>query len=517
MSVRQQTSESTHNTLDDRGWTQLSTWSVVHYIAKSIGHLMRYAYAVIPVIYGVSKVDINWVGLLALTTFTATIVGSALLTFMNFRYKILEDRIQVKQGILFRKQINLAVDRIQNVNIEQPFYFRPLGLVTLKIDGAGSSKEEIYLSALTRDAASRIRDEIQRKRSVVIAGKTTSGIPSTGNRERVIVSSGTEFYSRSMTDLIIHGLTNNRAWIVVGGVCAIYAQASEPINIFFASLGLDFETLFTNQSVTTMAILLLTSFLLAVGIVAVLSVLGSIVTYYGFTLARSDESITVRRGLFNKHEIHVQKSRIQTIFFRQDWLDKILGRVNLIYEQLSHLVVPGLQNSKLLVPSVRLHEVGDLLEEVLPLRDPAALCFTPISIKYLYKVGLIWSLLYIIGALVILPENYYPPLILFLACSWCLHMSLLFMLWNRKGIALEKDIVVIREGIIGTDYVVFPSRKLQQISLLQSPWMKRSHIASVQFSTASRTTVVPFLNEAFAKSVLNYSLFCVEHSDESWM
>jgi len=496
---------------------RLSPWSIFHYVAKTLTLILQNAYILIAAAFGATIMEIHWIGWMLLPAVLVGIIGAAYLTFVNFHYQILGDSIQVKKGILFKNETNLAFTRIQNINIEHPFYFRPLGLVTLKIDGAGSAGEEIYLSALQLDAAQQIREEIELARSKLTVSALEDG--SSVENSAVNTSSELPFYSRSTSDLVIHGLTNNRAWIVVGGLFVFYEQVSTQVETFFVSHGIDLTILFSNQSIAALTMWLLASLVLAVGIMAGLSVLISIFTYANFTLLRSETSLIVRRGLLNKHEIQVQKSRVQTIYLHQDWLDLVLGRLNLIYEQISHSPFgEDMNNVKLLVPSVKMKESPMLINEVFSFKDVSALTYTPVSKRHFYKSTIIWSLLYTATVIIFItsrPDLMAPAIIMLL--PWSLHLAMLYMSWKRKGLAIEKDLVIARSGIIGINYIIFPSSKLQEIKLVQTPLMKRKNLANLHLTTASRTSSIPYLDQSFARSVIDYCLYQVESTNKSWM
>ena len=120
-------------------WCKLSAWSVFHFAAGAIIQNIQAAIFFAPATYGVARSDFaqyTWAvpGLVIVLVLT-----HAVLTYTFYRYRILRDRIEIRRGALFRKHLELPFERVQNIRLEHPFYFRPLGLVTLKVDGAGAS------------------------------------------------------------------------------------------------------------------------------------------------------------------------------------------------------------------------------------------------------------------------------------------------------------------------------------------------------------------------------------------
>ena len=501
----------------------LSRWSVVHYIAAS---LYKWITVFIGVIAAYATIDLPYVYWLALPLLVLIVISSVL-KYCFFRYQILEDAIQIKRGILFKKQLNLKFKRIQNVNIKHPFYFRPLGLVTLKIDGAGSTSEEVSLAALPLSAASAIRQTIQIKKSglkeseieaLEIGHRSKLGDEGGTESYSVLASGEEKFYTRSFADLVIHGLTNNKAWLILGALAGFLQSTPSSTSDVLGRLQLLVGSLISNQSVAFVVMLFTISVVLAIVVTALLSVLGSIVTYYGFTLYRSDKSLMVHRGLINKQEINMQKSRVQSICFRQGWLDLVLGRANVIYEQITHTGhdVGTVDNSqKILVPSARDHERSELAQQVFSIPDIATLEFHGISKRYFYKYSMFWSLVYVIIMLagIISGEIKFAAL----AILWAIHVGFIYMIWRRAGVVLVDDFVIVRQGIIGIDYIIFPAYKLQVVDHVQSILMKRRNLSNIIFHTASRTAKVRYLPTQLVAELVDYCLFLIESNNRSWM
>jgi putative membrane protein len=268
--------------------------------------------------------------------------------------------------------------------------------------------------------------------------------------------------------------------------------------------------------------LVVLSFIATIGIIALLSVLVSIFTYYGFTMYRTEDSLTIRRGLLTRHEIHVRKSRIQTIHLRQDWLDRLLGRYNVILERITHSRaesdIMGAQTQRILVPSVRASETAIVTDEILPGFRPDRLAFTPINVRYFRKHTAIVSVLYLaaIGVVLALP-NALNWMIAALLAAWSLHVVAIYLRWKAGGLAIDGDIVIARSGAIGIDYRLFAAEKIQSMTHVQSVLMRRHDLSSLRANTASTTIRVPYLPTAFVRRVVDYCAFRAESTARSWM
>ncbi|RPH94842.1 MAG: PH domain-containing protein, partial [Lysobacterales bacterium] len=138
-------------------WRRLSPWSIAHFSAKAVVENIRTTLAFVAGAYGVSVAAFDrrtWIVPAALVLF---VLARAVVSYVFYRFRLTADAVLVRSGAFFRKDLRLSFERIQNIHLLQPFYFRPLGLVTLRIDSAGSDAEEVSLAALGRAEADAIR------------------------------------------------------------------------------------------------------------------------------------------------------------------------------------------------------------------------------------------------------------------------------------------------------------------------------------------------------------------------
>jgi putative membrane protein len=389
----------------------------------------------------------------------------------------------------------------------------------VKVDGAGSQGEEVNIAALGLSRAQALRDFILRQKQL---GSPASVPDEAQANETPAAQIAAPLYSRSLPDLILHGLTNNRAFIAIAAIFGFLMQSGlSPVEMM-RSIGIEFDVVFAGLSLMRLVAMIVLSFIAAVGILALLSVLVSIFTYYGFTMYRTEDSLTIRRGLLTKHEIHIRKSRIQTIHLRQDWLDRLLGRYNVFLERIRHSPNQGdpmaAQTRRILVPSVRAHETAIVIDEILPGCRPDQLAFTPINVRYFRKHTAIASAVYLaaIGVLLFLPNfpDWMPALLL---AAWPVHVLSIFLRWKAGGLAVDGDVVIARSGAIGIDYRLFAADKVQDATHVQSLLMRRHDLSSLRVNTASTSISVPYLPTRFVRQVVDYCAFRVESMARSWM
>jgi hypothetical protein len=93
--------------------------------------------------------------------------------------------------------------------------------------------------------------------------------------------------AQAARDLIVHGLTNSRSFIAVAAILGLLAQSGLSPREIAARFGIEFDVVVAGLSLVRFVVLVVVSFIAAVGVIALLSVLVSIVTYYGFSMYRT--------------------------------------------------------------------------------------------------------------------------------------------------------------------------------------------------------------------------------------
>ena len=115
----------------DAEWSKLSNWAVVYFSFRSLRQIVTNAYALAPILIATLRADSLWVPASLLSAGLLVILGHSWLVVRRFEYQWSGSGLIVKHGIFQRAQLDLEFSRIQNVAVLRPFYFKPLGLVSL--------------------------------------------------------------------------------------------------------------------------------------------------------------------------------------------------------------------------------------------------------------------------------------------------------------------------------------------------------------------------------------------------
>jgi len=521
-------------------WQRLSLISILYFTIRNFTNSAQVLIYTIPAL----AISFNiWDNLLspevligAGILFLSTSV-SGVISFLMYKFRVHNQHVEIHHGVFQRRYTNLPLWRIQNVKIERPFYYRPFGYALVVLDTAGSGKEEAKIVAVPEDYAEALKKQVLYEKALHdegdldclpnedISDEQSSSFPTPRTRTKAIDSSHSNeevLNRRSVKDIIIHGITNNRVWIILGAAAPFYDDVFGLVSEWLADKGLQLNQLVGEQTVAwwQFGLYAFVILMMLMALVALLSVGGALFTFYGYTLSRTGDRYIRRSGLLNKLEVSMRASRIQMITAKQDWLDKILKRVNLYFEQnstagqqMQELMSPN----KLIVPSVTEDEAFALSQEVMPGCDLRGQDYQTISKRFItFWLLAGWTLPFItfftIGAVSSHLDIMIGSLVVFSAVS-----LLLTLRWWRWGIAYDSKYVYIRRGRIGIDYQCFEPYKAQQVIVKQSVFMKRRKQATVKFVLASGAVTVPFLPEDYVNKLADSVLFEVESTRRSWM
>ncbi|MFD3318385.1 PH domain-containing protein [Alteromonas macleodii] len=521
-------------------WQRLSLISILYFTIRNFTNSAQVLIYTIPAL----AISFNiWDNLLspevligAGILFLSTSV-SGVISFLMYKFRVHNQHVEIHHGVFQRRYTNLPLWRIQNVKIERPFYYRPFGYALVVLDTAGSGKEEAKIVAVPEGYAEALKKQVLYEKALHDEGdldclpnedlsdEQSSSFPSPRTRAKAVDSSHSNeevLNRRSVKDIIIHGITNNRVWIILGAAAPFYDDVFGLVSEWLADKGLQLNQLVGEQTVAwwQFGLYAFVILMMLMALVALLSVGGALFTFYGYTLSRTGDRYIRRSGLLNKLEVSMRASRIQMITAKQDWLDKILKRVNLYFEQnstagqqMQELMSPN----KLIVPSVTEDEAFALSQEVMPGCDLRGQDYQTISKRFItFWLLAGWTLpfitFFIIGAVSSHLDIMLGSLVVFCAVS-----LLLTLRWWRWGIAYDSKYVYIRRGRIGIDYQCFEPYKAQQVIVKQSVFMKRRKQATVKFVLASGAVTVPFLPEDYVNKLADSVLFEVESTRRSWM
>ncbi len=509
-------------------FSRVSPLAILYFFSKTlyniVSNFLIYSLPAFVAAYSSLKANPHLV-VIGIVFFLALIMLSAIIKYWFYWYRFSNDRVEIKQGVFSKSHLDLPFKRIQNVKIVQPFYYRFKHYSFIELETAGSSTQEAKIVAIKLSLAEDFKQLI-----LDIKGDST---PSSSDENQGNTTNQRKPYedkvlnTRKTSDLVLHGLSNNRVWILLGFLAPFFNTISENINALLDIIGLNLTAYFDyqSQSLGLFVLHVMSLLLLIMGGLVLFSIIGSIFMFHGYQLSQIGDRYIRKSGLINKQEVSMRLSRIQVAIQQQDWLDMLLKRANLKFEQNSSLPTSANQASdinnasKLIVPSVTLEESAELVKNTFDVTAFSDIAFRRISKRFIVRVMLI-RILPVIAILFTIPiANSEQNIAIYIGLSvlTLILFLLVYTRWYRWGYFFSQDYIYIRKGLFGVNYVVFPRSKVQQACFKQSIFMKKARLADAQFVLASGGHTIPLIPQSEVEEQIDKTLTFLVMNKPAWM
>lgn len=317
--------------------------------------------------------------------FMAILLINALTTILKWYknvYYIDDNFIVQRSGILVIKRREIPFNKVQTINISQNIMQRIFSLASVKIDTGNSSYNasevsikikksdaesirEIILGARNKNEQSEMSVE---ERAEVDSDSTTDD--TTGSIKESSTESSTESTTESTTksttkstiggstdsvtnikassitnrksetaskqykvtnkELLASGLTSNAVFAGLAFLGSIYAL----LNDYLASLLDDsLESLgrfigdvdFSHMPLSRIILFIGSIIFVFIIFSFILSIVGTYIKYYGFTVKREVRNIVISYGLFERKNYVIPSAKIKALYIRQNFLRQLMG------------------------------------------------------------------------------------------------------------------------------------------------------------------------------------------------
>jgi|AntRauMinimDraft_4_1070384.scaffolds.fasta_scaffold00083_22 putative membrane protein len=301
----------------------------------------------------------------------AAVVGYELAYYRRFEYELTEDSLDIASGVFSRREREIPLRRVQNVDVTRSLVARLLGLAEVDVETAGGGSTEANLRFVSREEAGRLQEEVRERRAARERGRerrSEAAEPAgeeadladgetTADEERALRGGrGELLFELSDRDLLLYGLLSFDPRLLSGVIAfATFAVPSLGRRVDIPNLGL--------------VVLGAGVIALAVGVWLVSAAL-RIVQFYGFKLRRVGDDLRYERGLFERRDGTIPLSKLQTVSVEENVLMRRYGFASLAVETAGY--APGQSpsgGSEAAIPLAPVEDVFALARDVEPFGD----------------------------------------------------------------------------------------------------------------------------------------------------
>jgi len=407
------------------------------------------------------------------------VLCSGIIKWKRFVYWFEDDELRIEYGLFVKKKRYIPIERIQSLNYTEGILHRPLKLVKVTIEtaGSGASKEaEAELTAITKEAAKHIETELAqaKKRKLNKTIEVDLVVDSVDDVDHVAEVTSIPIFKMSIKDLIILATTSGGIGVVFSGIAVFASQFSELI---------PYERIYNEVVV----LLKFGFFIVAISIFAVLlvawlvSVALTILNYYQFAIVQEDDQIVMTRGLLEKKKVTIPLSRVQGIRIIENPLRQLFGYCTVILESAGGSVGDKEQKIRLF-PLVKKNKIEQPLQKLFTdLEIEPNWTLSPRRAKvYYYRLDFFWM----IPAVVSVSYFFYP---FGLFSLLIIPIIALLGLWQHRSAAFavtENQLSLRNRGFSKSTYFI-EKKRMQSFNMKQSLFQKRKKLASIETTIKS--------------------------------
>ena len=462
-------------------------WSRLHPLSWLFAMIGQLRPLVVPLVVLLVVGRGDWWELMAVAGAVGVGVASWVRSF-GFRYRLTEDALVVREGILHRTERHVPFARVQNVLQRRNPLHRLFGVTELRLESAGGSRPEAVMNVIPVTEAARIE--------AILRDRAGAGVEPAPDAERPLLA-------LAPADLVRLGLVTQRGMVVVGALLA-FAMQIEPLRELLtaaperlvAALARRGGSLEGTPAGTVLAwALLALVFLLALQL---LSVLRAFTAFYGFTLRRSGERITTVSGLLTRQMASARRDKIQRLVIGESLLSRLLGR-QWLWCEVAAGAGAGEEGRTVrlrwLAPLATPETIAALVAEVAPGVQLEALRWRPPhprAFRRMLRRRLVGVLALAAGVAAVRAA-------LLPAIALVLPWAVLGARGQARflGHAHDGGVFAVRGGWLRRQWVLAWVGKGQALALGATPFDRRNGMASVELDTAGATALGPPLRAAY--------------------
>ncbi|MGF1923118.1 MAG: PH domain-containing protein [Bacteroidia bacterium] len=448
-------------------------------------------------------------------------LGAAILSFVTLIFSYLSFRkftfhldrgkqeFIINKGIFNRTLLTIQLDKIQQVNINQSFLQKLIGVYTLQIDTPGGDSNEVSIKAIDEKVALSLKEHLLNGRNAVDEQNIKE---QTQNRNSVL--------KLSAITLLKVGLTSNYGsslLVLMGFMYAIFHNAKDLLRAFDTDNGQVEAAIKTGVSLLSVGILVV----IFLVVMLILNIVRTFVIHFGFEITKHKLSLLLSSGLFAKKNTLVSPNKVQTTTYSQNYFQKKLGIINFSLKQAdsgepkrdtsnphrSALHIPGCnaaEKDELLVMIL-----GEVPESGVPIGPNYRFLNLPFFFLTILPVCVFYAFWFNFEVL----KPYYPLSIVYFVMT----ATMIFFSFKHHRLIVNQDFIIKKSGVWDISHEIVEPRKIQMITTFQYPWHKSADVGHVNLHTAAGIIQFKYGNYTQIKQLANYWLYQVESGSEEWM
>lgn len=400
---------------------------------------------------------------LAVLAGVAAVIGAMALTWWFTRWAVTEDSVHVREGILLRRERQARLERVQAIEITQPFLARLLRLAELRFDVADAEDAALHLRFLSLRQAEELRGRLLSRARQLRAPATPGERPAGPEDPAARAPEGGDGPIRSAPETVEGGAPGAGAEREVLRVPFARAVAAPLLSaglltslltILFIAVALGWAADSAGPAVAGVLPMLL---------VAGSTVWSAVNTSAGFRVLEADGGLRTRAGLTDTRAQSIPLGRIHAVGIEQPLLWRLPGWYRVRLTSAGIGAGEGSETRSVLLPvgteaqlrRLLPHVLGAVTRDEAPGAEELAAALRGSGAERGFTVS--------------------PP-----SARWLAPLTR-----RRSGFLRDSGTLLLRGGRLTRHLSVVPQRRVQGVLLEDGPLLRRLGLADVQLCTVA--------------------------------
>lgn len=429
--------------------------------------------------------------------------------FWFYHYWLEDDRLVVKEGILFKSLRQVPYERIQNLNIEKNILHKLFNVATLQVESASGVKPEAVIRVIADEQVKHIQQTIKNKGAVANSEREEKDTD-------ISQDEAPPLYQMSNKDVTTYGFISHKALVPIGIVGSILSQ-----NDYYRDKFIGFAQKFVGDlhvELWTLSDWLVYS--LIFGLITLMTIwLSSIglafLKLYQFKLSKMDKNLHAEMGLLTKITANIPIKRIQLIKIKFTPLHRWFKKVSIKMETAGGVTEQSGITMNWIAPLVSRPKGQQIISHIQPEVDWPKIKWQNLESRAWKRVFKKAMLLILIPMLPLLYIYHWVGLLPLLLTPVAFAYAKAYV--AKAGFAVNKQLLAYRHGVFFHTISVVKIAKIQNISYMQTPFDKRNAMARISVDTAGSNPVTQDINIHYldVDKVLQLNDFLVKKVSQS--
>jgi len=435
---------------------------------RGLGILFAVLFAGVPIFTTLIQTVGRPAAVLLVVGVAAAGLGYAVAYYRRFEYGLTADTFDIRSGVFSRREREIPLRRIQNVDISQNVVQRALGLAEISLETAGGSTTEARLRFVGEERATHIQGEVSRLSRSGEADADGAGVES--DRFETVF----EITDRELGALALVSMDLRLASLVFLG-----ASLFAPSAVSMVDPGVVIA-----PEVVVGAVLGPLAGLALVVFFGLLSGVVNATRYYGFRLHRAEEELRYERGLLQQFSGTIPLGKVQSLTIRENVLARALGYAALYIEtagQGGNSAGDASQSAIPLAERERVHDLATSIEDYgdVAFQRPPRRARERYAARYAIVLLAVAGVAYALRGVVPVRIYWQVPLAALLLVPVAAHLK-----WAHRGYYLGENHVLTRNGFWVRRLKVVPYRRVQTVFSTETVFQRRRRLCTVTVDTA---------------------------------